>query len=110
LFFIIYRKLGEGAFGTVCGGECFFDEKGWVSYSLAKLEPHHFSVDQNGTQTKSGSGTYCIYCDSNVSKILQQKKDLKYWILRLFNLNLMACWFNRVGIHRHKKLFCESNR
>ena len=28
---VINRKLGEGAFGTVCGGECFFDEKGWVS-------------------------------------------------------------------------------
>ena len=26
-----FRKLGEGAFGTVYGGECFFDEKGWVS-------------------------------------------------------------------------------
>ena len=25
------RKLGEGAFGTVYGGEAFFDEKGWVS-------------------------------------------------------------------------------
>ena len=31
---VINRKLGEGAFGTVCGGECFFDEKGWVSLSL----------------------------------------------------------------------------
>ena len=28
---VINRKLGEGAFGTVYGGECFFDEKGWVS-------------------------------------------------------------------------------
>ena len=28
---VINRKLGEGAFGTVCGGEAFFDEKGWVS-------------------------------------------------------------------------------
>ena len=27
---VINRKLGEGAFGTVCGGEAFFDEKGWV--------------------------------------------------------------------------------
>ena len=25
-----FRKLGEGAFGTVYGGECFFDDKGWV--------------------------------------------------------------------------------
>ena len=31
---VINRKLGEGAFGTVCGGECFFDEKGWVSLSF----------------------------------------------------------------------------
>ena len=28
---VINRKLGEGAFGTVHGGEAFFDEKGWVS-------------------------------------------------------------------------------
>ena len=28
---VINRKLGEGAFGTVHGGESFFDEKGWVS-------------------------------------------------------------------------------
>ena len=28
---VINRKLGEGGFGTVCGGEAFFDEKGWVS-------------------------------------------------------------------------------
>ena len=30
---VINRKLGEGAFGTVYGGEAFFDEKGWVSPS-----------------------------------------------------------------------------
>ena len=29
---VINRKLGEGAFGTVYGGEAFFDEKGWVSF------------------------------------------------------------------------------
>ena len=28
---VINRKLGEGAFGTVYGGEAFFDDKGWVS-------------------------------------------------------------------------------
>ena len=28
---VINRKLGEGAFGTVYGGEAFFDERGWVS-------------------------------------------------------------------------------
>ena len=32
---VINRKLGEGAFGTVYGGEAFFDEKGWVS----RLQP-----------------------------------------------------------------------
>ena len=31
---VINRKLGEGAFGTVYGGESFFDEKGWVSLGL----------------------------------------------------------------------------
>ena len=31
---VINRKLGEGAFGTVCGGESFFDEKGWVRHRI----------------------------------------------------------------------------
>ena len=31
---VINRKLGEGAFGTVYGGEAFFDEKGWVRIKL----------------------------------------------------------------------------
>ena len=34
---VINRKLGEGAFGTVYGGEAFFDEKGWVSTSIPFL-------------------------------------------------------------------------
>ena len=38
---VINRKLGEGAFGTVCGGECFFDEKGWV-----RTKYFSFSVTQ----------------------------------------------------------------
>lgn len=29
---VINRKLGEGAFGTVYGGEAFFDDKGWVCF------------------------------------------------------------------------------
>ena len=33
---VINRKLGEGAFGTVYGGESFFDEKGWVSVILIR--------------------------------------------------------------------------
>lgn len=28
---VINRKLGEGAFGFVYGGEAYFNEKGWVS-------------------------------------------------------------------------------
>lgn len=31
---VINRKLGEGAFGTVYGGEAYFNEKGWVSSAL----------------------------------------------------------------------------
>ena len=34
---VINRKLGEGAFGTVYGGEAFFDEKGWVSHVFLTL-------------------------------------------------------------------------
>ena len=29
---VINRTLGKGAFGEVCGGEFFIDEKGWVSH------------------------------------------------------------------------------
>ncbi|XP_023326697.1 uncharacterized protein LOC111700109 isoform X2 [Eurytemora carolleeae] len=35
---VINRKLGEGAFGTVYGGECFFDEKGWVAVAVKTLK------------------------------------------------------------------------
>ena len=37
------RKLGEGAFGTVYGGEAFFDEKGWVS-TFVSLWGHFYLV------------------------------------------------------------------
>jgi hypothetical protein len=33
--FVMNRKIGEGAFGTVFGGECHFEEKGWVSVTSA---------------------------------------------------------------------------
>jgi len=35
---VINRKLGEGAFGTVFGGECFFEEKGWVAVAVKTLK------------------------------------------------------------------------
>ena len=35
---VINRKLEEGAFGTVCGGEAFFDEKGWVAVAVKTLK------------------------------------------------------------------------
>ena len=35
---VINRKLGEGAFGTVYGGEAFFDEKGWVAVAVKTLK------------------------------------------------------------------------
>ena len=41
---VINRKLGEGAFGTVCGGESFFDEKGWVSLTFMVLKIRHTIV------------------------------------------------------------------
>jgi len=34
---VINRKLGEGAFGTVYGGEAFFDDKGWVRHHNLNL-------------------------------------------------------------------------
>ena len=32
---VMNRKLGEGAFGQVCGGEFFIDDKGWVMNPLS---------------------------------------------------------------------------
>ena len=37
---VINRKLGEGAFGMVYGGEAFFDDRGWVSYYLLSRINH----------------------------------------------------------------------
>ena len=35
---VMNRKLGEGAFGMVYGGEAFFDEKGWVAVAVKTLK------------------------------------------------------------------------
>lgn len=35
---VINRKLGEGAFGTVYGGEAFFPEKGWLAVAVKTLK------------------------------------------------------------------------
>ncbi|XP_015109781.1 uncharacterized protein LOC107036360 [Diachasma alloeum] len=35
---VINRKLGEGAFGTVYGGETFFPEKGWLAVAVKTLK------------------------------------------------------------------------
>ncbi|XP_076168527.1 uncharacterized protein LOC143147294 isoform X3 [Ptiloglossa arizonensis] len=35
---VINRKLGEGAFGTVYGGEAFFSEKGWLAVAVKTLK------------------------------------------------------------------------
>ncbi|XP_017886547.1 uncharacterized protein LOC108628852 [Ceratina calcarata] len=35
---VINRKLGEGAFGTVYGGEAFFPDKGWLAVAVKTLK------------------------------------------------------------------------
>ena len=35
---VINRKLGEGAFGQVYGGEAFFDQRGWVAVAVKTLK------------------------------------------------------------------------
>ncbi|XP_033208855.1 uncharacterized protein LOC117167784 isoform X3 [Belonocnema kinseyi] len=35
---VINRKIGEGAFGTVYGGEAFFTEKGWLAVAVKTLK------------------------------------------------------------------------
>uniref|UniRef100_A0A1B6C8X6 receptor protein-tyrosine kinase n=2 Tax=Clastoptera arizonana TaxID=38151 RepID=A0A1B6C8X6_9HEMI len=35
---VINRKLGEGAFGDVYGGEAYFDEKGWIPVAVKALK------------------------------------------------------------------------
>ena len=38
---VLNRKLGEGAFGTVCGGEMFSEEAGWVAVAVKTLKIRH---------------------------------------------------------------------
>lgn len=35
---VINRKLGEGAFGTVFGGEAFIENKGWIAVAVKTLK------------------------------------------------------------------------
>ena len=35
---VINRKLGEGAFGMVYGGEAFYDDRGWVAVAVKTLK------------------------------------------------------------------------
>ena len=35
---VINRKLGEGAFGMVYGGEAFFDDRGWAAVAVKTLK------------------------------------------------------------------------
>ena len=49
-----YRKLGEGAFGTVYGGESFFDEKGWVSKTISTINLYRYVQYKNRIQTGRG--------------------------------------------------------
>ncbi|KAM7283532.1 atrial natriuretic peptide receptor 2 [Ixodes scapularis] len=37
-YIVINRKLGEGAFGTVYGGEAFVPDKGWVAVAVKTLK------------------------------------------------------------------------
>ena len=50
---VINRKLGEGAFGTVYGGESFFDAKGWVSPLNNKLFLYFFIFIQVAVAVKT---------------------------------------------------------
>ena len=38
---VLNRKLGEGAFGTVCGGEMFSEDEGWVAVAVKTLKIRH---------------------------------------------------------------------
>ena len=60
---VINRKLGEGAFGTVYGGEAFFDERGWVSFAtLIVCLSLSFLGFRGGTwMTTMWLGTFCKY-------------------------------------------------
>ena len=39
--FVLNRKLGEGAFGTVCGGEMGNETDGWVAVAVKTLKIRH---------------------------------------------------------------------
>lgn len=36
---VINRKIGEGAFGVIYGGEAFFPEEGWVTIAAKAMKP-----------------------------------------------------------------------
>ncbi|KAK7475017.1 hypothetical protein BaRGS_00033764, partial [Batillaria attramentaria] len=38
---VLNRKLGEGAFGTVCGGEMMMEGEGWVAVAVKTLKIRH---------------------------------------------------------------------
>ena len=63
---VINRKIGEGAFGTVYGGESFFDEKGWVSFFYIKLIQVYLSKRWicshifDGTKTSTTSSAHTV--------------------------------------------------
>lgn len=48
---VINRKLGEGAFGMVYGGEALFEDKGWVSLNLESIE--HYRIESPSASHKS---------------------------------------------------------
>ena len=49
---VMNRKLGEGAFGQVCGGEFFIDDKGWVGLIFLSLN-HLFYLCQVAVAVKT---------------------------------------------------------
>ena len=68
---VINRKLGQGAFGTVCGGEAFFDEKGWVSQRLKVFKIYHCFHQNGGGGPKVSSINFSSFlvCTTNFSYI-----------------------------------------
>lgn len=52
---VINRRLGEGAFGTVYGGEAFFQEDGWVAAAVKTLK-----VNVNRLR---GNSKHCLFLD-----------------------------------------------
>ena len=84
---VINRKLGQGAFGTVCGGEAFFDEKGWVSQEVKGFQKIPLLSSKWGPPKMSSTNfSSFLVCTTNFSYIFLFIIIQKWKIVHIFHI------------------------